>query len=96
MVVDSIEELKKIKDLDLDTLPNILIRIRTDDSSSGTPLSSKFGASIEESFDVIEEIQSVVELFEYKAQIESTKLSFVHEEEELEVISNKKRLHCVM
>ncbi|MBI5273893.1 MAG: type III PLP-dependent enzyme [Chlamydiales bacterium] len=54
MVVDSLEELIKIHGLRGIAAPEILLRITTDDSSSGTPLSAKFGASSEECQEIID------------------------------------------
>lgn len=52
-VVDSVEELRKIQQLALGFKPDVLIRIKTEDSKSGTPLSVKFGASLEEAQEII-------------------------------------------
>jgi ornithine decarboxylase len=52
LITDSQEELHKI--LELHPLAKIVVRIKTDDSHSQVPLSTKFGASLEEAREIID------------------------------------------
>lgn len=54
LVVDDLNETKKIRSVRSSTTPELLIRTITDDEDSGTPLSSKFGATPEESREIID------------------------------------------
>lgn len=53
LTFDSIEELHKL--LALYPSANLLLRIKTDDSMSGNPLSQKFGATLAESYEILDE-----------------------------------------
>ena len=49
---DSLEELKKISSIYPEA--NLILRIKTDDSHSAIPLSPKFGATLEEAYEIID------------------------------------------
>lgn len=53
LTFDSIEEMHKLAILYPSA--NLLLRIKTDDSMSGNPLSQKFGATLEESYEILDE-----------------------------------------
>jgi ornithine decarboxylase len=53
MTFDSIEEMNKL--LTIYPEANFLLRIKTDDAESSSPLSQKFGASLEESYNILDE-----------------------------------------
>lgn len=52
LTIDSIEELDKL--LELYPEANILLRIKTDDSLSSSQLSQKFGATLEEAYEILD------------------------------------------